>query len=133
MLVLALPAPEIFVPAQFSVCSQILPRFGAGIKKPFPPVRFHFPLCDFILAARIDSRKQAQRAAVLLPISFSRSCAPVTFPDSRSSGQGQVFLPVEATAAGFDLCRHRQDLDFISFCSFLMPWAKLLRRWLSSG
>jgi hypothetical protein len=129
MLVLALPAPEIFVPAQFSVCSQILPRFGAGIKKPFPPVRFHFPLCDFILAAR----KQAQRAAVLLPISFSRSCAPVTFPDSRSSGQGQVFLPVEATAAGFDFCRHRQDLDFISFCSFLMPWAKLLRRWLSSG
>jgi hypothetical protein len=77
MLVLALPAPEIFVPAQFSVCSQILPRFGAGIKKPFPPVRFHFPLCDFILAARIDSRKQAQRAAVLLP--------PALIPASKRS------------------------------------------------
>jgi hypothetical protein len=96
-------------------------------------VRFHFPLCDFILVTHTDSCKQAQRAAILLPISFSRSCAPVTFPDSRTSAQGEVFLPTEATAAVFDFCRRRQDLDFVSFCSVLASSAKLLCWWLSSG
>jgi hypothetical protein len=94
-------------------------------------VRFHFPLCDFILVTHTDSCKQAQRAAILLPISFSRSCAPVTFPDSRTSAQGEVFLPTEATAAVFDFCRRRQDLDFVSFCSVLASSAKLLR-WYSA-
>jgi hypothetical protein len=114
---------------QSSSCSRFILRSAHRN----PPVRFHFPLCDFILVTHTDSCKQAQRAAILLPISFSRSCAPVTFPDSRTSAQGEVFLPTEATAAVFDFCRRRQDLDFVSFCSVLASSAKLLCWWLSSG